>query len=71
MMLYSVVALLTVAVASVHCNPTGAPSGACASITPQPGHGGSSQDLNGVPFALNLTAFASNQYKGDQTYNRK
>ena len=70
MMLYTVVKLLIVAVASVQCSPGGAPSGACADIAPQH-YGAASQDLNSVPFALNLTALASDQYEGDQTYNRK
>lgn len=53
--------------------PTGAPTEACVDITPQPGHRGSPEDVDSLPYILNLTFFAGSEayYIPDLVYTSK
>ena len=57
--------------ADVRAMPGGAPSSACASISPQPGHGGSSQLVANSPYSLNVSQLtAAGGYIPGSTYTR-
>ncbi|KAL5509378.1 hypothetical protein EMCRGX_G004742 [Ephydatia muelleri] len=65
----SIAALFLVFLADVRAMPGGAPPSACASISPQPGHGGSSQLVANSPYSLNVSQLtAARGYIPGSTY---
>ena len=68
----AIAAVLVLFLNDAQAMSTGAPPAACAGISPQPGHGGSSVSLaSSSPFSLNVTQLAAaGGYIPGTTYSR-
>ena len=67
--MYRVLSLLVFCFHLVHSRSTGAPAGACGSITP--GHGGSSQPVPGGFFLYSTLIDCGGNYVASQSYTGK